>query len=51
MDGSSIARGNGRSRKTIGETIKRDIGVNGLNVNMICDRTLWQRLIHVVDPT
>ena len=33
--GSPIARGRGRIRKTIGETIKRD-----LNVNMIYDITL-----------
>ena len=30
----------GRPRKTIGETIKRDLNVNDLNVNMIYDRTL-----------
>ena len=40
MEGSLIARGRGRPRKTIGETIKRDLNVNDLNVNMIYDRTL-----------
>ena len=47
---SSIARGRGKPRKNIGETIKRDLNVNGLNINMIYDRTLWSRPNHVVDP-
>ena len=40
MEGSLIVRGRERSRKTIGETIKRYLDVNGLNVNMIYDRIL-----------
>ena len=51
MKGSLIVRGKGRANKTIGETIRRDLDVNGLNINMIYDRTLWCCLIHVADPT
>ena len=51
MKGSPVARGRGRLGKAIGETIKRDLNVNGLNINMIYDRTLWCLLIHVADPT
>ena len=47
MEGSLIVRGRGRPRKIIAETIKRNLGFNGLNVNMIYDRTLWRYLIHV----
>ena len=50
MKGSSIVRGRGRSRKTIGKTIKKDLEFNGLIVNMIYDRTFWCCLIHVTDP-
>ena len=50
IEGSPIARDSGRPRKSIGETIKRDLEFNGLNVNMIHDRTLWLHLIHVIDP-
>ena len=40
MENSQIAKGRGRFRKTVGETIKRDLDFNGLNVNIIYDRTL-----------
>ena len=40
MEGSPITRGRGRPRKTIGETIERDLDINGLNINMVYDRTL-----------
>ena len=46
MEGSPIARGRGRPRKITGEIIKRNLDANGLNVNMIYDRTL----ITLVDP-
>ena len=36
MEDSSIARGRRRPKKTIGETIKRDLDFNGLNIKMIC---------------
>ncbi len=41
MEGSPIARDRGIPRKTIGETIKKDLDVNGLSIDMIYDRTLW----------
>ena len=51
MEGSPIPRGRGRPRKTISETIKKDLNVNGLNVNMIFDRIIWCHLIYVANPT
>ena len=51
IEGSTLTRGRGRPRKTIGETVKKDLHVNGLNINMIYDRALWHRLIHVADST
>ena len=38
MDGSPIIRGRGRPRKIINKTIKRDLDVNSLNINMIYDK-------------
>ena len=35
MEGSLIVRDRSRPRKSIGETIKRDLDINGLNVNII----------------
>ena len=40
IEGSPIVRGRERPKKTIGEIIKRDLDINGLNINMICDRIL-----------
>ena len=51
MDDSPIAKCRGRPRKTIRETIKKDLDVNGLNINMIYDRILWCCLIYMGDPT
>ncbi|KAM7524737.1 hypothetical protein LguiA_014639 [Lonicera macranthoides] len=51
MEGSLIGRGRGRPRKTIGETIKKDLEANGFTIDMIHDRPLWRRLIHVAEPT
>ena len=51
MEVRPVIRGRKRPRKTIGETIKRDLDVNNLNVNMIYDRTLWRHLHLVADPT
>lgn len=45
MERSQIIRGRGSHIKTIREVIKNDLEINGL------DRTLWRRLIHVVNPT
>jgi hypothetical protein len=51
MEGSQITRDRGRPRKTIGETITKYLEINELNRNMVLDRTLWRRLIHVANPT
>jgi len=40
MEGISITRCRGRPRKTIRETIKKDLEVNELDRNMVLDRTL-----------
>ena len=50
-ENSPIIRGRGRLKKTISETIKNDLIVNNLSIDLIHDRPLWRRLIHVADPT
>ena len=40
MESGPIVRDRGRPRKTIGETIKRYLDFNSLNINMIHDRVL-----------
>jgi len=50
MEESQVKRGRGRHRKTIRETIRNDLEVNKLDLNMIYDRTLWRHLVHVADP-
>ena len=50
MEGSPIARGRGSSRKIICETIKRDLDVNALNINMIYDQIIWHGMIHLSNP-
>ena len=42
MEGSLVTRDKGRSEKIIDETVKRDLHINGLNINMIYDRALWR---------
>lgn len=44
-----LVRGGGRSRKTVGQSIKRDLEVNGLSLDLINDRTLWCWLTHVAE--
>jgi len=51
MEESQVKRGRGRPRKTIRETIRKDLEVNELDSNMVYDRPLWLNLIHVADPT
>ena len=51
MEESQVKRGRGRPRKTIRETIRKDLEVNELDPNLVYDRTLWRHLIHVADPT
>jgi hypothetical protein len=40
MEDSQITRGRGRPRKTIRETIRKDLEINDLDQNMVYDRTL-----------
>jgi hypothetical protein len=51
MEKSQVKRGRGRPKKTIRETIRKNLEVNELDPNMVFDRTLWRHLIHVADPT
>ena len=51
IEESQVKRGRGRPRKTIRETIRKDLEVNELDPNLVYDRTLWRHLIHVADPT
>jgi len=51
MEGSQITIGRGKPRKTIRETIKKDLEINELEKDMVFNRTLWCHLIHAVDPT
>ena len=46
-----ITRGRGRPRKTIGETIRKDLDLNRLHDDLVYDRAQWRRLIHVADLT
>jgi len=40
IEGSQITRGRGRPRKTIRETIRKDLEINELEKDMVFDRTL-----------
>jgi len=51
MEESQVKRGRGRPRKTIRETIRKDLEVNELDPHLVYDRTLWRHLIHIADPT
>jgi len=51
MEDSSITRGRRRPKTTITETIKKDLKISELDRDMIYDKTLWCRLIHVAGPT
>lgn len=51
MDRRQTIRGRGRPRRTIAKVIKKDLEINNLDRSMVLDRTLWQTLIHVADPT
>jgi hypothetical protein len=51
MEDSQITRGRGRPRKTIRETIRKDLEINELDANVVYDRTLCRNLIHVADST
>ena len=51
MVDNPIIRGRGRPKKTIQETIRKDLAINNLTVNMCKDRTCWRQLTHIADPT
>lgn len=51
MEKSQTIGSRGRFRKTIRETIKKDIKINELDRKMVLDKTLWHNFIHVADPT
>jgi hypothetical protein len=46
-----LTRGRGIPRKTIRETIRKDLEINELEKDMVFDRTLWHCLIHVAEST
>ena len=45
--GSPMESGRGRQKKAISETIKKDLEVNHISINMIPNRTSWHHLIPV----
>jgi len=51
MEESHVKTGRGRPKKTIRETIRKDLEANELDPNLVYDKTLWRNLIHVADPT
>lgn len=51
MEDNPITRGRGRPKKTIGETIRKDVTINNLIITMSKDRTCWHRLIYIADLT
>ena len=40
MEDSNVTKHRGRPRKITDETVKRDLHINGLDINMIYDRAL-----------
>lgn len=51
MKSSQIISSKGRPRKTIHETIRKDLKINELDRDIIYDKMSCYRLIHVADPT
>jgi hypothetical protein len=51
MEDGQITRGRERPRKTIRETIRKDLENNELDQKMVYDKTLWHNLINVADST
>lgn len=49
MEDSPIVRDRGRTRKTLSQTIQRDLNLNCLSLDMIHDKTLYHHLIYVAD--
>lgn len=50
MDRRKIIRGRGIPINTIREVIKKDFEINDLDRNIVLNRILWRKSIHVVDP-
>ncbi|KAM2674352.1 hypothetical protein EV2_015554 [Malus domestica] len=44
-------RGRGRPRKTLEETLRKDLEYLDLTEDMTQDRTQWRSKIHIADPT
>ncbi|TQD78141.1 hypothetical protein C1H46_036310 [Malus baccata] len=44
-------RSRGRPRKTLEETLRKDLEYLNLTENMTQDRTQWRSKIHIADPT
>lgn len=44
IKGNTATKGRSRSRKIIGEIVKKDLYINGLNTNMIYDKVLYSVL-------
>jgi len=42
IEDSHVKRGRGGPKKTIRETIRKDLEVNELDSNLVYDRTLWR---------
>jgi len=51
MEDIQFTRGRGRPRKTIRETINKDLEINELDPTLVHDKSLWRNFIHVPDPT
>lgn len=51
METRQTIRERERLKKTIRDTIKKNIKVKDLDINMIVDRILWRKLIYVADCT
>ena len=41
----------GRLRQKLGELIECDLLVNNISKELVTDRTQWQHMIYVVNPT
>ncbi len=51
LDVTPIKRGRGRPKKCWKETIKNDLSLLGLSLDLTRNRSEWRQRIHVADPT
>ena len=51
MEDNLVVKVRERLRKIINKTIKKDLDINSVNVNMIYDKILWHYLIYIADST